>query len=113
MDAARIIGGLFGMAERHGQLLTCQHEQRLSLDGYGEGQYGTPTPFQAMWLPERQLIKDVTGQQVFSQGRLVLEGRFSMDATDRITLPDGTQPAILRIDGTADTSGFIAQEVWF
>lgn len=113
MDAGRIIRQLFGMAERFGQFQLCQHEERLGSDEYGAPQYGTPTPFRAMWLAEMQRIQDADGNEVWSTGRLVVPSHRPITPKGRITLPDGAQPAILQVRSAASRNALIYYEVFF
>ena len=113
MDAGRVIGNLFALADRNGQLITCQHEARLSVDEFGFPQYGTPTPFTAMWMSEQQRVRTAEGNEVWSTGQLAIEQAFPMTPRDRITLPDGTQPAILRVDSSASHNNLLYFQVFF
>ena len=113
MNATRIINNLFAMARRNRQLVTCQHEQRLGVSDDGTPQYGTPTPFDAMWLAERQRVRNADGEVVDVGGRLFVPRKYPMTELDRITLPDGTQPTIVTIDSSAVTSGATHYEVVF
>ena len=106
MDAHRIIGNMFAMASRNGQMVTCQHEQRLGLNNDGSAQYGTPTAFEAMWLPERVRVRDVNGEQIDANGTLWVPAQYMMLEQDRITLPDGSQVTIVQLNSSATTTGF-------
>lgn len=113
MNAARIIANLFAAAKRHGQLVECFHEQRLSVTDDGTPQYGTPTPFDAMWLAEQERVRDVTGETVTATGKLWVPAQYPITAQDRITLPDGTMPTVIAVNAHASGQSFTHYEVFF
>ena len=113
MSATRTINNLFAMARRKKELLVCQHAARLSVDDYGTPQYGTPTPFEAMWIAERQRIVNERGEEQLSRGKLWVPSQYVMMEGDQITLPDGTQPPILAVRSDGHGQGFTHFEVFF
>lgn len=64
-------------------------------DSYGTPTYAPPVTLPARVEPSPQRIATQAGEERLSRARVFLDGNVQIDLRDRITLPDGTQPAIL------------------
>jgi hypothetical protein len=86
------------------------HKVRLE-PNMGSGLYTTPTlgnPIEnvpARVVYEEQKTTDDAGQEVIARGHIHLGGVFGVTTKHRITLPDGTQPPIVRVKKYPDELG--------
>ena len=113
MNAQRTLANLFAIAKRNNQLVECQHEQRVSVANDGTPQYGTPTPFDAMWLAEQQRVRNANGEEVTTSGLLWVPSQYPITEQDRITLPDGNTPIVVAVSAHASGASFTHFQVFF
>ena len=113
MNATRIIADLFAFAKRSKQLSTCQLEVRTGLNDYGTPVYDPPIDFDAMWLAERQRVRNDRGEEVTARGRLVVPAGTTISEQDRLNLPDGTTPLVIALNRANDRNAFPYVEVFF
>ena len=67
--------------------------------------YGSATAYQCRISPKPQQILDTTGREVVSTATIHFARSPEIDPEDRITLPDGSQPQILRVARPPDRDG--------
>ena len=89
------------------------HEQRIGVTDDGTPQYGTPTAFQAMWLAERERVRDANGEMVMATGKLWAPAQYPITEQDRVQLPDGTAPTVIAVNAHASGQAFTHFEVFF
>ena len=104
----------FRQAKRLGMLSACTLETFKAYDENGNKQYQQPVSFQAVWSNEQQYVRGPEGQQVWSQGNVVIERpALTITPKDRITLPDGAQPLILSVERAFVHNRLLHQQVFF
>jgi hypothetical protein len=70
--------------------------------------YGTATTFRARVTPTSELVVTGTGREVVASWLVWFDpGDTTLDSRDRITLPDGSTPRILKMDIPVDENGQI------
>jgi len=73
---------------------------------YAEPTYGTSASYSALVTYQTKLVVTPGGKEVASQTTVYIPSSSASAAeSDRITLPDGTQPRILKVDRWADGDG--------
>jgi hypothetical protein len=83
-------------------------EPYQSQDAYGTPQYGSPVTLAARveYRPRRVLTS--LGEERVSRGRVFVDGAApAFDLRDRLTLPDGTRPALLVAAPVYDEQGVL------
>jgi hypothetical protein len=75
------------------------------VDAYGQHVYGTSTPMRARIDHETKLVRDAQGEQRVSVTQVYIATTEVMHVLDRITLPDGSTPLLLRVERLADHKG--------
>lgn len=80
-----------------------------AIDKYGKRTYGgSNQSIQCRVIMDTQLIKDTEGQDIVSVGRAILSGVYSsLSLGDKITLPDGKTPVIIKINTVSDIGGAV------
>jgi hypothetical protein len=86
-----------------------------AIDKYGKRTYGgSSQTIQARVIMDTQLIKDTEGQDIVSVGRAILAGPYSsIGLGDKITLPDGKTPVIVKVNTVSDSAGPVYTAVYF
>ena len=82
-----------------------QHAPATGVDGYGQRIYGPQVSRRARIDYATKLIRNAQGQEVVSGAQTYLATTDPISVLDRITLPDGTSPLLLRVDRLADYQG--------
>jgi hypothetical protein len=72
--------------------------QFTSFDKYGEPSFGSGVSTACYIEMSPKLIRDSKGQQVVSSARAYIVGDVTVTPLDKVTLPDGTSPPILKVD---------------
>jgi len=72
---------------------------------YAEPIYGLPIEYPAFVQRKTKLVRSAAGKEVVSTAQVYLNGTVNIDIQDRITLPDGSQPAILSVEVLPDELG--------
>lgn len=79
-----------------------------SIDKYGKKTFGnaqTNITARCRIIDDVVLIKNAEGQDIVSVGRCILAGNYdTLTLGHRLTLPNGVQPVIVKIDSKNDTS---------
>lgn len=69
-----------------------------SYDKHGDPSYGSGTATACYIEMSPKLIKNTAGQEVVSSARVYVIGDSSLNVRDKVVLPDGQYPPVLRID---------------
>lgn len=101
-----------------GQTVTV--EARSGVTGNNTPLYGAARTFACSVMSEERLMLNAQGQQVVASGQVMIypvasDGTFltTLRDTDRITLPDGTQPVVHSITQVFDQFGkIVIYTVW-
>ena len=85
--------------------VTVQHF--TGYDNYGASAFGAAVSYKARIVYEPKRVLAQNGQEAISSVQVWISGSTSpsMNVKDQITLPNGTQPVILRLDQVYDESG--------
>lgn len=103
----------FQYAQSLGLIERCFHAPYLSTNAQGERVFGPEQPFDARWVHQPQRVQNPEGVEVWSQGHLTGERMPDINPSDRVTLPDGRQPAILSVSTGRAHGRRIYQKVFF
>lgn len=80
----------------------------------GKKSYGEDVEIRAHISTEHRLVRNAQGQEVASSGSADLDGAYpSVKESSRITLPDGSQPTIVAVATSYDSSGPYQTTVYF
>jgi hypothetical protein len=80
-------------------------ESLMGGDLYNKPGYGNPVEVVARVVYEEQKTTDDTGQEIVARGKVYLGGVFGVTPKHRVTLPDGSQPPIVRVQKFPDETG--------
>jgi len=86
-------------------------EPRTGLDEYSRPTYGAATAVRCRVVGRPRMTRDVDGQEVVSTTTIYCDGNPGISPVDRVTLPDGSQPVILRVESYPDENGQVYQQV--
>lgn len=91
-------------------LSLCPHTVTLAPlsthDVYGAPSFGTAVSYTALVMQESKLVRAADGREVVSGTQVYIpSSSASVAEQDRLTLPDGTQPEILRVSVYSDDDG--------
>ena len=86
---------------------TFQIEPYLGRDTYGVASYGSPpATYRGHKSDKTHFIRGPSGEQIVARGTAWLATYGAViSVEDRLTLPDGTQPKILDVNGGDDETG--------
>ena len=95
--------------------LTALMQQTISvakfkrLDQYGDAVYDLDNPqsVQCRVSYRPQMIRDGDGREVVSSAQVWTSGNTGITVQDKVTLPDGSSPILLRVDSPPDETGQI------
>jgi hypothetical protein len=73
----------------------------------------SPETCSARIQESNKFIRDKTGVQVLSTVQIYPDGSITIGVLDRITLPDGTQPEIIKVANEVDEYGNLHHQVVF
>jgi hypothetical protein len=74
---------------------TIQIATQSARDADGVRSYGSNVAHKGRWEPKAEEIKDRQGEIVNSRGIVYIDSTWTPSLSDRITLPDSTQPRII------------------
>jgi hypothetical protein len=80
-------------------------ERRTGVDADGVVTYGPPSVLKCRISPKPKQILTMTGREVVSTATIHLVGAPEVSPEDRVTMPDGDQPPILRVARPPDRDG--------
>ena len=84
---------------------TVRLEPHMGADVYSKPSWGNPVEAAARVVYVEHKTTDDAGQEIVARGKVFLGGVYSVTTKHRITLPDGTQPPIVRVNKYPDESG--------
>lgn len=84
---------------------TVTFEPYTGRNSYGKETYGAAVPQPARVTEELVMVRQPDGSEKLAKTLVRLDGNAVVDSRDRITLPDGTHPAILSVARFPDESG--------
>jgi hypothetical protein len=100
----KMLGAALGSA-----LQSVTVELVASIDAYRTVTYGAPVAYSAWVLLHTKEVRTLQGEQRVSSVEVVFDSGAAeppaITPRSRITLPDGSQPVILRVDATLDHLG--------
>jgi hypothetical protein len=88
-----------------------QWQQLSGYDGHGQPSFGTITEIKCRIVDKERLIRTLDGQEVVSKTTIYCDSDHGVDVNDRITLPSGEQPIMLRINTYPDEQGNRFEEI--
>lgn len=75
-------------------------------DLYGAPSFGTSVSYSALVMQESKLVRAADGREVVSGTQVYIpSSSAAVGEQDRLTLPDGTQPEIIRVSVYSDDDG--------
>lgn len=80
-------------------------EPRSAIDKYTEETYGTATSVLCRIVGMPKMVRAADGREVVSNGHAFTSGPSGATVKHRLTLPDGSQPVIIRVDSFPDEDG--------
>lgn len=80
---------------------------RSSRDMYGVATWAAGTTYPARVSPYKPLIQAETTDAAPVSGQVHLDGNVPVTSEDRILLPDGSTPTIVRVDKYTDVNGSV------
>lgn len=83
-----------------------------TVNNYGERSFGAGTNYTARVVKKIQWIRDINGDMKKSFGVVYVDRVSGITPNDRITLPDGTTPPVLRVDTIPDEMGNYYEQVY-
>lgn len=86
-------------------LIDIDHEPYASINADGLKSYGTSVTRRAFVTAGTKALFRQTGTENVPGPTLLFLDNIAFDIRDRITLPDGSQPAIIEIEGITDPGG--------
>lgn len=87
---------------------TVQLAPRVDATKGGRAVYGPAVTYRARVEYKSKMIRGKDGVDRASTARVFLDGSAPVDRTDQITLPDGTQPEIIEVEGMPGRYGSIS-----
>ena len=81
---------------------TVTHAPLTGRDEYGAAIYGAATSYQARVVPTHRLIRSPQGSDKVATTVAWIATTDAIGPEDRLTLPDGSSPAILQVDRYTD-----------
>lgn len=87
-------------------------ERWTGQDAYGVPTYAAPVTVMAQVAGVAQLVRSADGAERASNTTLIVPGDTTIDAQDRLTLPDGTHPAIIAITTAPDQAGALVKQIY-
>jgi hypothetical protein len=83
------------------------------MDVYGTATYGTSVSYAALVVYTSKLVAGPDDREVTSVTQVYIpSSSASVAEHDRLTLPDGTQPRVIKVDRYADDNGQHNTVIW-
>lgn len=77
-----------------------------AIDKYGKPSWGTGTSYQCRIINDQRILKDQDGRDIIESGRAIIYGVVANASVKmRITLPNGSQPAVTSVSKIQDEDG--------
>ena len=80
-------------------------------DEHGQPTYGTATTIKCRISYKQKMVRTVTGEERVSNATIYCEGDPGIDPKDRVIMPDGSTPPILKAGTFKDETGSAHQEL--
>ena len=84
---------------------TVQIAPRSGQNEFGEDTFGADVAYSCLIEKKPRMVRTATGEEAVSGATIYLTSAPSLTVDDKVTLSDGTQPAILSIGTYPNTSG--------
>jgi len=84
------------------------HEAWLSQDALGAPVYATRVDVPALVEHKSRLVRAADGREVMAATKVTVLQPITIAPVDRLTLPDGTTPPILTVEGLVDPAAAVA-----
>lgn len=84
---------------------TVQVEPFVSRDAYGKATFGAAVSYRARVNFKTHFVRNNDAEQVVARGTAWLATSANITVNDRITLPDGSHPLLLDVNGENDEAG--------
>lgn len=91
--------------------MTVTQQQRASRDGYGKETFSAPVSRRCYVEPSTRQVLNADGETVVTSARVYMAGVFGWSVTDKLILPDGSSPPIIRVATFYDETGAPHHEV--
>jgi len=85
--------------------LTIQVSHLASVNSYNEATYSSPVEYRARLEPTRRFLRGPEGTEQLVSARLIVDAQGELVESDRVTLPDGTQPLVVSVTTEYDENG--------
>lgn len=79
---------------------------------YAKPIYAPPATIMGQVSGVAQMVRNVNGQETASNTTILLPGDAAIGVKDRLTLPDGTHPAIIAINTVPDQAGNLTTTIY-
>jgi hypothetical protein len=90
---------------------TIQWQPLSGYDSHGQPAFGTATAIRCRIVDKERFTRKLDGQEIVSKTTIYCDGYHGIDANDRITLPDGEIPIMIRINTYPDEAGNRYEEI--
>ena len=94
-----------------GQTIT--HSVFLDFDNYGKPTYAVGVPYSARVNYRQIKVKSFAGEEAVADGEIWVLGSPVINPEDKITLPDGSSPALVAASRPSDESDVHHTKVFF
>jgi hypothetical protein len=92
---------------------TVEHSSLIGRTDHGEPLYGTPVAYSARVVHKASKVKAADGSDILVNGYVWLSVYVLVKEDDRITLPDGSTPAIVMLERQSDEVGHHHTKIYF
>lgn len=100
------IGILNDITVAGGIQVTVIHRAYVAQDALGDGEpYAAPVSRTAVLKQLKHMLHGINGSETQDQSQLLFVGPVAITTNDHLTLPDGTTPPILEVNGVWDQGG--------
>ena len=106
--SAQLVHNMVKVARKElvGLAAMVMHSKAVSTDAYGNIEYGASVEVKAFIVrKQKQVLRAPDGREVISPCQVLIPESYEVDVIDRITLPDGTAPAIVEVRPLLDDKG--------
>lgn len=80
-------------------------------DEHGQPSFGTATTIKCRIVDKEHFTRRLDGQEVIAKTTIYCDGYHGIDVNDKITLPDGSVPMMIRINTFPDEFGNRFEEI--
>jgi len=90
---------------------TITWQQLSSYNSHGQPTFGTAVTIKCRIVDKERLTRKLDGQEMVSKTTIYCDGYHGIDANDKIILPSGEIPIIIRINTYPDEAGNRYEEI--